>query len=130
MEKDFQSWHDLKNIIHHKNTDTQIFFHEREIWWCHIGMNIGVEQDGKGKTFSRPILIFKKFNRTMFWAIPLSAQLKNSPYYLEYTDDEMIKRSAIIAQLRLISSRRLINKIGHMHKTEFEKIKKAIRNLL
>ena len=29
-----------------------VYFHEREIWFCYLGVNIGSEQDGTRKTFS------------------------------------------------------------------------------
>jgi len=35
-------------------------FHEREIWWCSLGKNIGDEQDGKNIT--KPILYYKAEN--------------------------------------------------------------------
>jgi mRNA interferase MazF len=32
-----------------------------EIFWCSVGLNVGVEYDGKGKKFLRPVLVLKKF---------------------------------------------------------------------
>lgn len=130
MEKDFQAWHRIKKEIHNRHESIEVYFHEREIWWCHLGANVGVEQDGKGSTFSRPMLILKKFNRNMFWGISLSTKLKASPYYSEYTDIKKIKRSAVIPQLRLVSTRRLISKMDLMNIEDFGKIKKAIKDLL
>ena len=45
MEKDFDKWNESKKVIHHNNEDK--FYHEREVWWCSLGINIGFEQDGK-----------------------------------------------------------------------------------
>ena len=75
MKKDFQKWHTKKTEIERSN-DIRIFFHEREVWWCTIGSNVGFEQDGKGEKFARPVLIFKKFNKEIFWALPLSTKIK------------------------------------------------------
>ncbi len=58
MEKDFEAWHKKKVGIHKK--PKTVFFHEREIWWCALGANVGNEQDGKGALFTRPVLILKK----------------------------------------------------------------------
>lgn len=44
-------------------------FNEGEIWWCSIGMNIGVEIYGKGGRFTRPVLIFKKFTANSFLGV-------------------------------------------------------------
>ena len=32
---------------------------EGQIWWANIGENIGREINGNGKTFARPVLIYK-----------------------------------------------------------------------
>ena len=73
-EKDFLNWHRIKENIEFNNN--RVYFHKREIWWCSLGVNVGFEQDGKGKNFARPVLIFKKFNKEIFWALPISAKIK------------------------------------------------------
>jgi len=60
MKKDFQKWHTKKEQV--DAVGGRLFFHEREIWWCLLGVNIGSEQDGRGVNFTRSVLIFKKFN--------------------------------------------------------------------
>ena len=35
-----------------------------------MGFNVGFEQDGRGAQFSRPIVIFKKFNNEVFGQSP------------------------------------------------------------
>ena len=44
-----------KKQLHKRKTAPR--FKEREVWWCKIGLNVGVEQDGKGNNYTRPILI-------------------------------------------------------------------------
>lgn len=59
MTKEFIKWNSEKVLVH---TDkVRPFFHEREVWWCSLGINVGFEQDGSGKDFLRPIVIIKKF---------------------------------------------------------------------
>jgi mRNA interferase MazF len=70
MAKDFNEWNRRKIIIH--EDIARLFFDEREVWFCAFGVNVGFEQDGAGNLFSRPVLIFKKFNREIFWGIPLT----------------------------------------------------------
>lgn len=60
----------------------KIVFKEREVWWCSIGMNIGVEIYGKGKKFTRPVLIFRKFNKDSFLGIPFTSQPKDGIWYV------------------------------------------------
>jgi mRNA interferase MazF len=55
-------------------------FEEGQIWWCYLGENIGHEENGKGDKFLRPVVILKKFNHRIFYAIPTSTQNKNNKY--------------------------------------------------
>lgn len=127
MKKDFRKWHDKKSGIH--NDKVRPFFHEREIWWCALGENIGFEQDGKGIKFARPVVIFKKFNKEVFWAIPLSTKMKNSRFYVSLSANDNIQRVAIVSQLRLVDSKRLLDKIAVVSKDEYQNIQKAVTSL-
>ena len=53
MKKDFDRWN-----IEKKRADAEQprLYTVREIWWCRIGVNIGTEQDGRGKLFLRPVM--------------------------------------------------------------------------
>jgi len=82
MKKDFKSWHENKSNI--QEAKERPFFHEREIWFVSIGLNIGFEEDGKGETFLRPVLILKKFNNESFWGVPITRRLKNNQYYFPF----------------------------------------------
>lgn len=129
-EKDFKSWITEKENIHYSKNVREVYFREREIWWCHLGANIGFEQDGKGESFSRPVLILKKFNKNLFWAVPLSTKLKPSPYYIHFKlpDEKVI--SAITLQLRIISSKRLMGRMYSLDENTFMRIKKIVKDLL
>lgn len=129
-EKDFKNWLTAKEKIHAQKDEKEINFREREIWWCRLGVNVGSEQDGKGTDFSRPVLVIKKFNKYMFWAIPLSAIVKNSNFYEECVTSDGKKRGAIISQLRVISAKRLMNRVGWVNECSFYNIKKAIKDIL
>lgn len=121
-------WTKLKIRIE-KNGDSYFYFHEREIWWASLGSNIGFEEDGKNDNYERPILVFKKFNKNMLWALPLTSQKKNGDYYhsFEFEDE---KYTVILPQLRLISSRRLIRKICKVPKPLFAEAVRKIINYL
>jgi len=45
MKKDFQKWHGKKSTI--DQIEKRPFFHEGEIWWCVLGVNVGFEQDDR-----------------------------------------------------------------------------------
>src|SRR3989344_1655211 len=79
MKKDFKKWHNKKALINER--ENRPGFHEREIWWCAIGVNVGFEQDGGGEDFLRPVIVFRKFNNEILWGIPLTQTRKNNVFY-------------------------------------------------
>ena len=128
-KKDFQKWHDKKAYLHGK--EHRVFFHEREIWFCHLGENIGFEQDGRGDEFLRPIVVLKKFNLEVLWGVPLTIKGKEQhPYYFIFPFQEGKKSAVVISQIRLIDAKRLKYKIGEMPLYEFNSLKAKIRHLL
>jgi len=127
MEKDFDKWNKSKELIHYKNEDK--FYHEREVWWCSLGINIGFEQDGKGDRFSRPVLIIKGFSKNVFLSVPLTTKLKEGRYYNDIILNDGVKRKAILSQIRLIDSKRLIEKVCTIDEIQFKTIKQKIIQL-
>jgi mRNA interferase MazF len=127
MKKDFQKWHIRKTWVN--NEKPRVFFNVRDVWWCSIGSNVGFEQDGKGGKFARPVVIFRKFNNEIFWALPLTTKSKTGKYYLSVDVANIGKRTIILSQIRLVDAKRLLGKIGLVEKTDYAKIQKAIMSL-
>lgn len=119
MHKDFQKWHILKETLHHEAA--RVLFHEREIWWCALGTNVGFEQDGKNDTFERPVIVFRKFNNEIFWALPITTREKSGKYYYSYHHGNK-GFSVILSQMRLLDGKRLLRKVGFLSKREFEEL--------
>lgn len=134
MKKDFKVWTPLKQILN--NTDEpRLFFHEREIWYCHLGENIGFEQDGQGEQFLRPVIIIRKFNNEIFWGVPLTRAQKDLPFYFTFLihlegNQNNEKSTAILSQIRLIDSKRLRRMIGYILEKDFKILKKKLKALL
>ncbi len=128
MIKDFQKWHNKKSQI--DIIEKRPFFHEREIWYCYLGLNVGFEQDGSGSDFIRPILIIRKFNNEVFWGLPLTMTLKTTKYYFPFVFEKNINSVAILSQIRLIDGRRLGYKIGEMSEEDFARLKDKFKALL
>src|SRR5687767_6329625 len=105
MRKDFQKWHNKKTTL--DQIEKRPFFHETEIWWCSLGENIGFEQDGSGEDYLRPVIVFRKFNNEIFWAIPLTKTNKNTKFYFKLNVPDDSVSTAILSQIRLIDARRL-----------------------
>jgi mRNA interferase MazF len=99
-------------------------FKEGEIWWCSIGMNFGVEIYGKGQRFTRPVIIFKKFNKNAFLGIPLTSQLKTGKWYVLVTHGDKTD-TALLAQIRVMDSKRLIERMETIWDDSFDEIKRS-----
>lgn len=97
-------------------------FHEREIWWCSLGENLGFEQDGKNEHFERPVLILKKFSHDVFLGIPMTSTKKNHPFYFPYKFHGG-EGSFVLSQARILSVKRLQRKIIVVGRGLFSDIK-------
>lgn len=125
MFKNFYGWHRKKKEIDNKKSG--LYFHEREIWFCSLGVNIGFEQNGKGEEYLRPVLIIKKFNKNSCITLPLSKTKKSGFYYYKFKYKNNEVSTAILSQIKLIDSKRLKYLSGHMKKKDFNNIKKKLR---
>ena len=128
-EKDFKKWHTKKEYLHKEKI--RPFFHEREVWFCAFGINIGFEQDGSGAEFLRPVIIIKKFNNEVFWGLPLTKNQKNNKYYFQFCiEGQKESSTAILSQIRLVDAKRLQYKVGDASEDNFSKIKKRLAEFL
>ncbi len=116
--KDFDTWNIQAKALNQRIFDD--FFHEREIWWCALGVNIGSEQDGKNESFERPILIIKKISADLMLIAPLTSKVSNDKYRIE-TDSTGQSGQILLSQIRVISSRRLLRKICRVKLIVFRK---------
>lgn len=128
----FNSWNKQKQAINEKADVYQpkLFPKTGEVWMIALGKNIGYEQNGIGSNFSRPVLVFKKFNNQMYLGIPLSSKQKNIDFYFNYTDPLGNSVAAILAQLKLISIKRFYRKMYLMDSSSFESIKRKLQKIL
>jgi mRNA-degrading endonuclease toxin of MazEF toxin-antitoxin module len=128
MEKDFDTWNSQKKILHKK--DEKVFYHEREIWWCSLGVNVGYEQDGTGKRFDRPVVVVRGFSPHACIIVPLTGKKKEGKYYMYLGKIEGRDATAVLSQIKNIDPRRLLKKMGMLPDDEFEKLKDKLKNLL
>lgn len=129
VKKDFKRWHEQKSKI--QSERPYVFFQEREIWFCALGANVGYEQDGSGDEYLRPVVIVKKFNNEIFFAVPLTrGKKKDKPFYHSFSFRSKVTSTAILSQLRLIDAKRLRYKVGNVLTREFKELKAKIRRLL
>ena len=127
MKKDFDRWNEKKKAAN--DSEIEIYFYEREIWWCAIGVNVGFEQDGKGERFARPVLVLKKYSKNVFVGIPLTTAKRESKYHHSFPFLGGIS-TALLSQLPLFDSKRLLVKMGRISKDEYEEVRKRVKSIL
>ncbi len=127
---EYDSWNELKKKIQFENGSPNYFPKEAEVWMSSIGKNIGYEQNGSGDNFSRPVLVIKKFNNHMFWCVPLSTKQKKFDFYFNFTDPNNQKVSVILAQMKLVSVKRLKRKLYEIAPDIFVKMREKLRNFI
>lgn len=128
-KKDFDKWNILKKNLEKRSSFP--FVSTKEIWWCALGVNIGIEIDGKNENFERPVLIIKAYNTEMIKIIPLTTSTRDNKYYfkIKKITFEGKMSYAVLSQVRTISAKRLLRKIGgKILKEDFNKIKIMLTN--
>jgi mRNA-degrading endonuclease toxin of MazEF toxin-antitoxin module len=128
MGKNFDEWNSKK-----KSIDGRVaapFYHQREIWWCSLGVNVGFEQDGTGVNYDRPVVVIRGFNQHIFFGVALTGKRKQGKYYLPIGEVEGTEASAILSQVRLIDTKRLVRKAGTLDEDMFKQLCNAIKETL
>lgn len=124
MEKDFDSWNKKKQQLN--GAEGTALFHEREVWWCTLGTNIGYEQDGSSELFTRPVVILSKFNLDACLVVPLTAKPKKGKYYFSVGNVSGREAVAILSQIRFVDRKRLVDKIATMEQDTFGALTKVV----
>ena len=127
MRKDFDKWNEIK-----KRTDVEQarLYTVREMWWCRFGVNIGTEQNGDEEKFLRPALILRSFGADACLVAPLTTSTRKHPLLVAIGLVDGREARANLSQIRVVDTRRLVEKIGFLEKDIFAGIRKAARGLL
>ena len=128
MQKDFDGWNGVKKDVHIRSNVP--LYKTREIWWANLGLNVGYEQDGTGTHYKRPVLVLRGLSPHVCIVLPLTASSKRDRFYIDIGDVAGKQAAAIISQIRLVDTRRLVEKISTLDRAHFDLIRKAARDLL
>ena len=128
MLKDFDRWNEQKKKLH--SAESNKLYHEREIWWCSLGVNVGFEQDGAGDDHQRPVLILKGLSRNTCTVLPLTTSPHKHRLRIPLGIIDGKLASALLSQSRVIDIKRLVNKIGFLDKKLFALVRKTAKDLL
>lgn len=126
MSKDFDEWNKQKKKLHEKGGSK--YYHPRDIWWCRLELNIGYEQDGKDTNFERPVLVLKSFGPHICLIIPLTTSPKSHLYRIPIGLVGGKNAIVMLSQMKVIDTKRFIEKIQVLDKETFTKIQKQVRN--
>ncbi|MEK7208074.1 MAG: type II toxin-antitoxin system PemK/MazF family toxin [Patescibacteria group bacterium] len=127
MAKDFDGWNEVKKRTH---AELPRLYTVREIWWCRFGVNIGTEQDGRGTNFLRPAVILRGFGADACLVVPLTTSARVHPLRVSVGVVEGCEARANLSQLRIVDTRRLVEKVGFLRKEVFADMRKAAKGLL
>ena len=128
MQKDFDGWNKKKKNINDQQMPP--FCHERELWWCALGLNIGYEQDGSSLDYRRPILVLKGLSKQTCLIIPLTTSTNIHKFRPSVGLVEDKEACALLSQMRVIDTKRLVSKIGSLDQKIFEDIRKTVKDML
>jgi len=129
MHKEYDEWNELKKDLSIKKK--VVSFKNRDIFWLHIGHNLGYETFGKGKDFLRPVLVFKKFSRNTFLGIPLTTATKDDIFHYKFMVKSNSKVNyASLSQIKIFDVSRMHDKLDKMSVEDFSKLKEKLGSLL
>lgn len=126
--KDFDAWNPEKMRLdtHEENR----WCSPRDMWWCQMGVNVGFEQDGKGSKFLRPVIVLRNFGIHTALIVPLTTNIKKKPYLVPIGNPFDRESSVVVTQIRLVDTKRLIEKAGKLEEGVFDNVKRAVKDLL
>jgi len=127
-QNSFNKWCEIKKDV---SLNTNIIkFQQRHIIFMKVGKNLGFEENGKGKEFLRPVLVYKKFNNRVFLGIPLTSKVKNDKFHFEFEYKKGKRSFAILSQLRLFDIQRAKYYDGKISLKQFENLQNKLLNLI
>ena len=128
MKKEFEKWNNIKQQIH--EVGKRKYYHEREVWWCALGVNVGTEQDGSGAEFRRPVVILRGFGADTCLVIPLTTSAHQHPMRVPVGMVDDRQAMALLSQIKVVDTRRLVRKIGYLEKEMFSNLRESARGIL
>lgn len=128
MIKNFDKWNEIKKGI--DSISEGRFYKPREIWWIKFGINVGFEQNGGENNYERTGLVLKFFSRHICLVLPITTSKKENKYHFPIGNITGKESFVILSQVRLIDTRRFINRVAILDQKTFEEIKNSFRDLI
>lgn len=123
-KKEFDLWNDIKKNLEKAVSSTYI--RAGEIRWASIGVNVGSEMDGKGKSFTRPVLVLHVIGKHLALVLPVSTKIKDSVGYLKINFKGK-EQSICLHQMKIVSQKRIFERQGKISEEKLKEIKEKIK---
>jgi len=123
-KKDFYNWHKVKTRTDKK--DHIVFVRRGEVRWVLLGVNIGSESDGKEKYFTRSALVLTVINSKLSLVVPMSTRIKETRGIIKLKWKKG-PSALYINQIRVVSSKRILDRMGRISKDKLSTIKMEVR---
>ena len=121
--KDYPAWLKVKQRI--EKEERKVFIRAGEVRWATLGVNIGSEIDGKGVSFTRPVLVIHVIGSHLALVIPLSTKLKDVAGYSKF-DWKGTTTALCLHQMRIISQKRILSRKGRVSAKKLRAIKDEV----
>jgi hypothetical protein len=91
-----------------------VAYRAQEIWWAQTGES------------ESPVLVFRKLNGDMLWALPLTARAagKNQPLY--FLSSLKGKNQAALSRMRVLRSHQLLRRLSKISDRQFGALNAAV----
>lgn len=101
-------------------------FREGEVWWCALGVGVGVEIQGKGAHFTRPVVVLRKLSGAGCIVAPFTTQERRGDWF-HPLDWGQGPRWVMLSQMRLVSAQRLSNRVATLGSGELQDLRRALK---
>jgi mRNA interferase MazF len=125
--KRFDEWSEVKKKI--EKEERVISLRKGDVRWCSVGVNVGMEIDGKGAGFTRPVLVLRVIGAQLALVVPLSTKIKSIPGYI--TIEFQGKTVSVCANhIKMVSQKRIYERQGKISESKFLKLREEIFKFL
>lgn len=115
--KDYRKWMEVKRNL--DVSSENIYVRAAEIRWVAIGVNVGSEIDGKGKSFTRPCLVLHVIGNSLALVVPFTSQKKANKQFYHHVELEHFDSYLCLSQMRVVSQQRIFKRIKKVPAQQF-----------
>jgi mRNA-degrading endonuclease toxin of MazEF toxin-antitoxin module len=125
--KNFDKWNSMKKKIDKYYSRAPVKL--GEIYWCHFGINVGVEQNGSEDKFQRPVIVLRKFSNKLVLIVPLTTKIHEGSWYFNLRINNR-NQQAILSQIKPIDTKRLYISFGQIPMNQVKNIISRYKRLI